>query len=232
MNNPERLLEILFKYKLPQPASADAEGIIQETIEYAKKRNPGAAVLVCSRTLAEAMSRYTLAQGNAEFSIPEASQLLDAIIKYYFSTIYKAPKQALEAASTEECVQTLLRLENSAAQYKEDTDAIGLRIFPARELRLFMHIGNNEQKVEDCKRKWIQCGGGLYGGKMIALTMDSIWEKMSIFQLPYPPFDFRCCFGTLGVPRKDCISIGLIKEPKHLILKRKLPAIRLSIKAK
>lgn len=217
----ENLIEILQSFNLPAAANADAEKIISETIDYAKKRNPGAAILVSSRKLSEAMSRHTLERGNACFSISEANQLLGAIVKYHFASVYTAPGQALESASTEECIKTLLRLEASATQHKQDTDALGLKIFPARELCLFLHGGDDERKVEDCKRRWTQCGGALYNGKMIALTMDPIWTKMSIFQMPYPPFDFQCCFGVLEVSRKDCIKMGLIKEQKHFVLKRR-----------
>lgn len=228
----ENLIDILQTFNLPKAATTDAEKIISETIGYAKKRNPSAAVLVCSRTLAETMSRHTLARGDAYFSISEANQLLEAIVKHHFASLYTAPTQALEEATTEDCINTLLRLETNASQHMQDTDALGLKIFPAQELCLFFHADDDERKVADCQRRWIQGGGSLYDGKMIALKMDPIWTEMSIFQLPYPPFDFQCCFGTLGVSRKDCIRLGLIKEQKHLTFKRKRPTIKLSFKIK
>ena len=45
---------------------------------------------------------------------------------------------------------------------------------------------------------------------MIALINDPIWEAISRFGLPYPPFDFNSGMGVAGVSRSDAIKLGVI----------------------
>lgn len=230
----ENIQDILSECNIPQSASADAEAIIQGVIDYAKARNAGAAECVYSHTLATSMSKHTLPVTGEYVSISEANKLLSNLIKYQFLKLYTVPHQALDAASTEACLKTMLRLEAGEIQNKQDMDEIGLKVFPAHELCLWYHVGNDDEKIAACKRRWVENGGIIYNGKMIALANDPVWLKMSIFGRTYPPFDFECCFGKLGVPRRECINLGLIKETRHPIKARnlKLHKIRLSIKLK
>lgn len=39
------------------------------------------------------------------------------------------------------------------------------------------------------KERWVQAGGRLFGGKMVALKTDPVWARFSIFGRPYPPYD-------------------------------------------
>ena len=223
---------ILHVFNIPATAQADVKGIVQATIEYAKKRNAGAAETVCTRSLADTVSRHTFPANGQNVSLSEASRLLNALLKCYFAHKYETPQQALEEATTEECLKTLLRLENGKAHYDFDTQDIGLKIFPGQELCLAYHGDADNDRLEDCKRKWIANGGSIYDGRMIALIKDPIWSRMSIFGLPYPPFDFRCPFGVFGISRKDCIALGLIKENKSLLRTRKPFKFKLSIRIK
>lgn len=224
--------ETLKSFNIPTIAQADVDEVVQTTIEYAKKRNVGAAETVCVRTLADTVSRHTFPANGLNVSLPEASRLLNALLKCYFAHNYETPQQALEEATTQECLKTLLRLENSKAHYNFDTQDIGLKIFPGQELCLAYHGNADNDRLEDCKRKWIANGGSIYDGRMIALIKDPIWSRMSIFGLPYPPFDFSCPFDVLGVSRKDCIALGLIKENKSLLRTRKPFRFKLSTRIK
>lgn len=223
---------ILHAFNIPATAQADVSGIVLATIEYAKKRNADAAETVCTRTLADTVSRHTFPANGQNVSLSEGNRLLNALIKCYFASNYSTPPQALEEATTQEFLKTLLRLENGKAHYDFDTQDIGLKIFPGQELCLVYHGNADNDRLEDCKRKWIANGGSIFDGRMIALIKDPIWSRMSIFGLPYPPFDFRCPFGVLGVSRKDCIALGLIKEKQSPLRTRKPFKFKLSIKIK
>lgn len=223
---------ILKAFNIPAMAQADVDEVVQTTIEYAKKRNAGAAEAACVRSLADTVSRHTFPANGQNVSLPEASRLLNALLKCYFANNYETPPQALEEATTQECLKTLLRLVSGKDHYDFDTQDIGLKVFPGQELCLAYHGNADNDMLEDCKRKWIANGGNIYDGRMIALIKDPIWSRMSIFGLPYPPFDFRCPFGVIGVSRKDCISLGLIHDNQSLLRTRKPFKLKLSIRIK
>jgi hypothetical protein len=58
----------------------------------------------------------------------------------------------------------------------------------------------------------MQAGGQIFGGRMIALKSDPIWESISAFGTPYPPFDFNSGMWVRDVDRGEAISLGLLDE--------------------
>jgi len=84
-----------------------------------------------------------------------------------------------------------------------------LDAFPAQELF------RAEDRVEprDWPTRWMQAGGEIFtGGRMIALKSDPIWEQISAFGTPYPPFDYNSGMWVRDVDRGEAIELGLLDE--------------------
>jgi hypothetical protein len=79
--------------------------------------------------------------------------------------------------------------------------------FPAQEL--VRHEGREEPR--DWPSRWADAGGEFYGGRMIALKSDPVWEKISRFGKPWPPFDFGSGMGVEDIGRDEAEALGLIK---------------------
>jgi hypothetical protein len=69
---------------------------------------------------------------------------------------------------------------------------------------------------EPIEGRWLEAGGTIYDGKMIALRNDDIWVNISRFGTPYPPFDFNSHMRTRLVPRRTAIDIGLIDRDAQI----------------
>lgn len=68
----------------------------------------------------------------------------------------------------------------------------------------------------DWKRIWVENGGTLYNGRMIALKNDPIWVRISRFGLPYPPFDFNSGMDVDDIDRDEAIQLGLIDRDTRI----------------
>ncbi len=111
-------------------------------------------------------------------------------------------------------IETRTQMMQGASRYEQSRDAAVLRTFPCEELyRLELR-----KEPRDWKRRWSENGGKFYGPKdrMIARKDDSIWEKISAFGNPYPPFDYNSGMWTIGVSRREAIALGVI-EPGAVI---------------
>lgn len=77
-------------------------------------------------------------------------------------------------------------------------------------------------RVRDAKeprnwaQRWAEAGGEFFGGRMIALKSDRIWERISRFGLPYPPFDFNSGMEVEDVSRDEAEELGLIDRDTQL----------------
>ena len=47
---------------------------------------------------------------------------------------------------------------------------------------------------------------------MIALKTDPIWCRISVFGLPYPPFDEYGIMWIRDIDREECLRLGVIYE--------------------
>lgn len=102
------------------------------------------------------------------------------------------------------------------ARWKADQDPDALDEFPAQEL-----VRIEDRMVpRDWAARWQDAGGQFFdGGRMIALKSDAIWETISAFGTPYPPFDFNSGMGLVDVDRTEAESLGLLK-PGELVQPR------------
>ena len=91
-----------------------------------------------------------------------------------------------------------------------------LDAFPAQELV------RQEERVKPrvWEERWKDAGGLFFGGRMIALKTDPIWEAISRFGTPWPPFDFNSGMGIEDISRADAEELGLLEpgEPVAPIL--------------
>lgn len=83
--------------------------------------------------------------------------------------------------------------------------------FPAQEFKR-THARRAQRK--DWPERWRKAGGKVYGGRMIALKTDPVWERLSVFGNPFPPFDWGSGMGVIDVDRKTAIELGLVSDEK------------------
>lgn len=92
------------------------------------------------------------------------------------------------------------------AEWKAGQDPDALDAAPAQEL-----IRVEDRKVpRDWVRRWAEAGGRLYDGRMVALKTDPIWERISRFTTPWPPFDFGSGMGVEDVLRSEAEELGVL----------------------
>ena len=103
---------------------------------------------------------------------------------------------------------TNLKMKHGYRQFIESQDADLLDVWPCQELI----------EVEVCKEpcnwpeRWVQAGGKLYAGRMIARKDDPVWFAISRFNLPYPPFDFGSGMGVRDVDHSEAEALDVIKR--------------------
>ena len=117
-------------------------------------------------------------------------------------------------------VKTNVAQARGYMQYIEGTSPGAFAAFPAQE---FTRIRHSRSPRQDWPQRWAKAGGKTYGGKMIALKDDPVWERLSVFGNPFPPFDWGSGMGVLDVDRKTAIRLGLISDEE---LRGKIAALR------
>ena len=93
--------------------------------------------------------------------------------------------------------------------YKEATTPGAYWAFPAQE---FLRVESRKKPRLDWPMRWQKAGGKIYGGRMIALKDDPVWVNLSVFDNPYPPFDWGSGMGVEDIPRREAVALGLITE--------------------
>ena len=105
-------------------------------------------------------------------------------------------------------------------QFAEGMSPGAFAAFPAQE---FTRIAHRRNQLQDWPQRWAKAGGKTYGGRMIALKDDPVWERLSVFGNPFPPFDWGSGMGVLDVDRKTAIQLGLVSDEE---LRGKTAALR------
>jgi hypothetical protein len=124
-------------------------------------------------------------------------------------------------------IETQQRLAQGYGQFQRANSGGARLAFPAQELvRLYQRRvprGFEEVKGRIVERnpkywldRWQAAGGEVYEGRMIALKDSPVWEGISRFGTPWPPFDFNSGMGVKNVGRRECLRLGLI-EPDQKI---------------
>jgi hypothetical protein len=88
-----------------------------------------------------------------------------------------------------------------------------LNLWPAQDL---VRVMSRKVPRTTWKQRWQEAGGELAQGRMVALKTSPIWENLSVFGLPYPPFDFGSGMGLMEIDRDEAISLGLLRDDDTL----------------
>lgn len=94
--------------------------------------------------------------------------------------------------------------------------------WPAQEL--FRAFGPKDPRHQrDWASRWAGVGGVFYGGRMIALKTDPIWNALgdpAVFPdglgNPWPPYAFHSGMDVRDVSRDDAVQLGLIDPDTQL----------------
>lgn len=105
-------------------------------------------------------------------------------------------------------VKTNVEMAQGYGEFVKSQDPDILDLFPARELYRL----ESRKEERDWASRWVQAGGKIYGGRMIARVDDPIWTDISRFGNPYPPFDFNSGMWTRKISRKVAQDLGVIKR--------------------
>ena len=105
-------------------------------------------------------------------------------------------------------------------QYAEGMSPGAFAAFPAQE---FTRIAHRRNQRQDWPQRWAKAGGKTYGGRMIALKDDPVWERLSVFGNPFPPFDWGSGMGVRDVSREEAEKLGLITREE---LKKKVETLK------
>lgn len=98
------------------------------------------------------------------------------------------------------------------ARYQTDQSPDLLDTFPAQELL----PSTARVPREDWNRRWIAAGGQVIDDRIVGLKTDPAWERLSIFGLPYPPFDFGSQRELMDIDREEAEALGLLSPGERL----------------
>jgi hypothetical protein len=127
-----------------------------------------------------------------------------------------AKRGTLQDLSSDARLDLIIRTNTEMAQgygdWKQGQDPAILDMWPAQEL---VRVETRQEK-RDWLRRWLNAGGKLYNGRMMALKNDPIWTAISAFGQPYPPFDFNSGMGVRDIERDEAVSLGLIDRDTQI----------------
>lgn len=103
-------------------------------------------------------------------------------------------------------LDTQLAQVREFARWKAEQDPDILDAFPAQEL---VRI-EDRQIPRKWRERWLQSGGKLHAGRMIAAKGDRIWSAINRFGTPWPPFDFNSGMGIEDIDRDEAEELGVI----------------------
>ena len=124
----------------------------------------------------------------------------------------------LQDLSSDKRLNLILETNVSQARhygsYQADQDPVILELWPAQELR---RVGGTPIAPRPWHQKWVQAGGTLYAGRIIARKNDPIWTRSQAtggfnrFGTPYPPYDFNSGMRLRDIDRDEAIALGVIQ---------------------
>lgn len=132
---------------------------------------------------------------------------------------YKPSKQGIEDLSSDArlnlIINTQISMANGFGRFKKNQTKGVLWMWPAQEF--FRAEERNEPR--DWPARWASSGGKFFPGssdydegRMIALKNEKIWEEISAFGLPYPPFDYNSGMSIRDITREEAVKLGILKE--------------------
>lgn len=152
------------------------------------KRNPSEALVSQEKFISE-MKSYLRGRGYAV----DGTALTDIASRRRLSLIYKMNYDEAR----------------EFAKYSRGQDSDALYMYPAQE---FLRVEPRRVPRTDWQTRWRAAGGRIYGGRMIALKSSPVWQNLSRFDRPYPPYDFGSGMGVEDVDRDEAIELGLLPK--------------------
>ena len=144
-----------------------------------------------------------------------ASEIRRDLRKVISSTGYRPPEGkegTLQDLYSKRRLDTIIKTNVEQARgYVRHLDGMkpgAFAAFPGQEL---IRVRERKEK-RDWATRWKNAGGQFYNGRMIALRDDPIWERISVFGNPFPPFDWGSGMGVRAVSRRDSIALGVITD--------------------
>lgn len=109
-------------------------------------------------------------------------------------------------------LETNAGLMSGAGQQTRGMEKAALRSFPAWELvRVYPR-----REPRDWKRRFVEAGGKLYDGRMMAPKGDIVWDELGssenfddALDVDYPPFAYGSGKRWRGVPRAEAEELGV-----------------------
>ena len=201
---------VLDLFSIPSEALTDINAVLGNIMGKAKERNPTVAVLLASRAVAETIARYQM--GHPCQYLDGVKKFMDEMMREFFARNYTVKPGIFDGVTAEQCVRTMLRLVNGCRDHSSGMAEGAYKAFPCKELIRVYTTDDEVSALAYWKKRWLENGGTLFKDRMIALKDDKIWNAISDFDLPYPPFRFNSCMGVLDVGRRECIELGIIKD--------------------
>jgi hypothetical protein len=115
---------------------------------------------------------------------------------------------------TDLIIQTLTDMARGRGNYELNRNPDRLESWPAQELYRL-----EETRVQrNWPQRWAAAGGSFFGGRMIALKDDEVWQNLGegaggfedTLGLPYPPFAFNSGMWVQDVSREEAVDLGLL----------------------
>ena len=110
-------------------------------------------------------------------------------------------------------LQQNVRAARGYGKWAADMDPDRLDLWPAQEL---VRVFARRVPRGTWRQRWVEAGGKLHGGRMIALKTDPIWTNLSRFGHPYPPYDYGSGMGVVDIDRDEAVKLGLLQETEAL----------------
>jgi hypothetical protein len=117
-------------------------------------------------------------------------------------------------------LDTNLEQAQGYGYWKQGQQKSVLDQWPAQEL---IRVTEPKGEERDWAARWTKCGGEFFGGRMIALKNDDIWDQLGDSDTfsdgldnPYPPFAFNSGMDVTDVDRDEAVKLGLINEDTQI----------------
>lgn len=108
-------------------------------------------------------------------------------------------------------IDTNIRMAHGYARSVKANDPDIIDDWPCWE---FVRDQQRKEPRQNWTERWVRAGGQLYGPsrtRMIARKDSPVWESLSVFGQPYPPFDYGSGMGVEEVSRSEAEELGVIK---------------------
>jgi len=116
-------------------------------------------------------------------------------------------------------IKTAVNLSYGYGRWRSKQVQAILDMYPCQELyRAFDRSEHRDwpQRWRDAGGRFFSGNGGYSEGRMIAVKNEPIWEEISAFGEPYPPFDFDSGMSLRDINREEAITLGLWTEQDRI----------------